>query len=64
MNVPTPAIWGYSCFRFGGAEGGGGPSGIITLHPGSEEDVELIAHEATHTYWNFIPPGFEKAQPS
>ena len=35
---------------------GGGPSGIITLRTGNEENFELIAHEAAHTYWSFYPP--------
>ena len=34
---------------------GGGPSGIITLDTGNEENFELIAHEAAHTYWSFAP---------
>ena len=39
-----------------GPRGGGGPSGIIYVHPEYVEDTELIAHEAAHTYWNFYPP--------
>ena len=35
--------------------GGGGPGGIITIDPGSEENLHLIAHEAAHTYWPFSP---------
>ena len=35
---------------------GGGPSGIITLRTGNEENFELIAHETAHTYWSFYPP--------
>ena len=57
MNVAYPSnVAAIVVVDLGGPRGGGGPSGIITLHPGSEEDVELIAHEATHTYWNFYPP--------
>lgn len=39
-----------------GPRGGGGPSGIMYIDPNYMEDVELIAHEAAHTYWNFYPP--------
>ena len=35
---------------------GGGPSGIITVDPGSAEDDYIIAHELAHTYWSFFPP--------
>ena len=57
MNVAYPSnMAAIVVLDLGGPRGGGGPSGIITLHPGSEEDVELIAHEAAHTYWNFYPP--------
>ena len=57
MNVAYPSnVAAIVVVDLGGPRGGGGPSGIITLPPGSEEDMELIAHEATHTYWNFYPP--------
>ena len=35
---------------------GGGPSGMITVDPGSAEDDYIIAHELAHTYWSFFPP--------
>ena len=35
---------------------GGGPSGMITVDPGSAENGRLIAHELAHTYWPFFPP--------
>ena len=35
--------------------GGGGPGGVLTVDPGSEEDRYLIAHELAHSYWNFAP---------
>ena len=38
------------------ARGGGGPSGILTVDPGSEEDRYLIGHELAHVYWPFYPP--------
>ena len=35
--------------------GGGGPSGIVTVDPGMDEDTGLIAHELAHTYWYSSP---------
>ena len=49
-NVAT--ILNLDIFR---KRGGGGRDGIVTLHMGYEEDVELIAHEVAHTYWVYAP---------
>ena len=38
------------------AGGGGGPSGILTVDPGGEENRYLISHELAHMYWPFFPP--------
>ena len=57
MGVPLPT--GYLGVVVADAtpnRGGGGPSGIITIDPGYEEDAYLIAHELAHSYWNFAPP--------
>ncbi len=32
---------------------GGGPSGLLTVHPGLEENKYIIAHELARTYWAF-----------
>lgn len=56
MNVPLPkryiALLVANANRY---RGSGGPSGIIHVDPGLETDIELIAHEAAHTYWSHSP---------
>ena len=34
---------------------GGGGLGIVTVDPGHEEDIGLIAHEVAHSYWRAHP---------
>ena len=52
MGVPFPrqfvALLIADATQF---RGGGGPRGILTVDPGLEEDVGLIAHELAHAYW-------------
>ena len=57
MNVAYPSnVAAIVVIEGEGSRGGGGPSGIIYVHPDYVEDMELIAHEAAHTYWTFYPP--------
>ena len=35
--------------------------GIITLHPGYEEDFNLLSHEIAHTYWSIPSAWFKSA---
>lgn len=56
MAVPFPrSYFGLLVADATSAGGGGGPGGIITVDPGSEHDVRLIAHETAHVYWGFAP---------
>ncbi len=51
MAVPLEVSYIGLVVRPGGA--GGGPSGVLTVGPGSSDHV--IAHEVAHVYWYFFP---------
>ena len=56
MNVTYPSnLAAVAVLDLDGARGETGLGGIITINIGSEEDAELIAHEAAHAYWGFSP---------
>ena len=56
MDIPFPRSYvGLLVADATTAGGEGGPSGVITVDPGYAEDNYIIAHEVTHTYWNFFP---------
>ena len=56
MAVPFPRGYvGLLVADANSAGGGGGPGGILTVDPGGEHNIGLIAHETAHVYWGFAP---------
>ena len=52
MKIPFPKTYvGLLVADATPAAGGGGPSGLLTVDPGLEENKHIIAHELAHTYW-------------
>ncbi len=52
MKIPFPKTYvGLLVADATPAAGGGGPTGLLTVDPGLEENKHIIAHELAHTYW-------------
>ena len=52
MKIPFPKTYvGLLVADATPAAGGEGPSGLLTVDPGLEENKHIIAHELAHTYW-------------